>query len=151
MPGVPGRHDTVEKVDSPGDSLNDVAGGSDAHKIPGFLLRHMGLYRLYDFIHHLGALPYGQATNGVAGQVQLRNPLHMCHANVPIGSTLVDAPKHLLGVHRIRKSVQSGIFCLTPLQPPIGPVHALLHIVPWRRIFNAFEMCIRDRYGKKPR
>ena len=137
MPGISGGHDTVEEIHTPGHGFNDVAGGPDPHEVPGFLPGHVRLHRLDDLVHHLRALPHRQAANGIAGQIQVCNPLHMLHANVPIGPSLVDAPKHLMGVHRIRQLVQAGIFCFAPLQPPVGPVHTPVHVIPGRRIFNA--------------
>ena len=96
----------------------------------------MRLHRIDDPIHFLGGFTNRQAADGVAGQIQFCDPLHVINADVLVSAALVDAPKLLLRVHRIRQAVQTGIFFLAPNQPAIGAIHALENIVPGGRILN---------------
>ena len=61
----------------------------------------------------------------------------MVDSDIRVGAALVDAPQHLLGIHRILQGVEPGVLCLAPHQPTVSPVHTLLHIGSGSRIFDA--------------
>ena len=137
MAGIPRRHNAVKEIHAPGDRLDDVAGRPHAHEVAGLVHRHVLLHGLDDVVHLLRGLPYRKAADGVAGEVKLGNAFHVIHPDVRICAALIDAPEHLLGVHRVRQGVQTGIFRLAAHQPAVGSVHAFLNIVPGRGVFNA--------------
>ena len=137
MAGIPGGHDAVEEVHAPGHGLDDVRGGAHAHQVTGLLLRHIGLDGFDDVIHRLCRLPYGQAADGVTGQVQRRDSLHMPDAQGRIGAALVDAPEHLLRIHRAGQGVQPLVLGLAAHQPAVGALAGLLNIFIGRGVLHA--------------
>ena len=126
---VAGGHHAVEKVHPPEDGLKDIPRCAHAHQITGLVLWHMLLHRFDGVIHLLVALPHCQATDGIAGKVQLGDLLHVGHANIMEHRPLVDAEKHLPRVHRVLPAVVVGQSRLAALQPADGTVTGFLHIV----------------------
>ena len=99
----------------------------------------MRLDGLDDLIHDLRRLTHGQTTDGEAVAVDLRNLLHMPHAQILVRRALVDAEEHLLRVDRLRQGVQPIVLGLAALQPAQRPLAAglsivlsLIHIFPYR-------------------
>ena len=136
MAGIPGRHHAVKEINAPCNAFNNVGRCSNAHQVSGLICRHIWLHCFNDAVHLLCSLPYRQTADGIAGKVQIRNALHMVHTNIGIGAALIDAPKHLLGVHRVRQAVEPCILRLAADQPAVGPVYAFLNIIPGCGILN---------------
>ena len=137
VPGIPGRHNTVKKVHTPGNRLDDVGRGTHSHQVTGLIHRHIGLYGFYDIVHLLRCFSNRKAADGVAGQIQIRDPLHVLHPEIRIGAALIDAPQHLLWIHCIRQTVQPRVLFLASNQPAVGPINTLFHVIPGGRVFNA--------------
>ena len=83
------------------------------------------------------ALPHCQAADGIAGQIQLGNLLHVGHADIMEHRPLVDTEKHLSRVHRILPAVIFRQGRLAAFQPAEGPVAGFLNIIPGRRDLDA--------------
>ena len=105
MAGVPGGHHAVEKVYAPGHRLDDVGGGAHAHEVAGLVHGHVLFHGLDDVVHFLRRLPHRKPADGVAGEIQVGNAFHVVHPDVGVGAALVNAPEHLLPVHRIRQGI----------------------------------------------
>ena len=58
----------------------------------------------------------------------------MFDADIFIRSALVDAEQQLFLIDGLRQTVKSGHLHLAALQPSGGPVNAVLHIFPGRRV-----------------
>ena len=135
--GIAGGHDAVEKVHAPGYPFDDVGGRTHSHEIPGLVRRHMGVQLLDDLVHHFGGLPYGQAADGIARQIQLSNLLHVLNAQIGISAALVDAEEHLAGVDGVLLLLEPVQLLFAPLQPADGAGDGGLHIVIGGRVFDA--------------
>ena len=105
MARVARRHHTVEEVHAARHALNDVRRRADAHQVAWFILRHIGLDRVDDVVHHLRRLTDRKAADGVAVAVDLCDLLHVPNAQILKGRTLIDAEKHLPRVDGIRQGV----------------------------------------------
>ena len=137
MACVSGRHDAVEEVHAPGDAFDDITRRADTHEIACLFLRHIGFHCLDDLIHRLGALPYRQTADGISGQVQVGDLLHVLDAQISVGAALVDAPEHLPGIDRRFQSIEAGVFRLAAHQPTIGPADGGFHIIVGCGILDA--------------
>ena len=115
--GIAGRHDAVKKVDAPGHALDDVAGGADAHEIAGLVLGHIGLHGVQYPVHILRAFPHGQSADGVTGQIQRGDLLHVLNAQILVGRALIDAPELLAGIDGVRLGVELFQRVLAALEP----------------------------------
>ena len=102
---VAGRHNAVEEINAASDTFNNVARRADAHQVARLVLRHIGLDRVDDVVHHLRRLADRKTADGVAIAVNLCNLLHVPDAQILKGRTLVDAEKHLPRVDGIRQGV----------------------------------------------
>ncbi len=129
---VAGGHDAVKKVDAPVDSLDDVGGRPHAHEVAGLVLGHVLLHGVDGVVHLLSGLPHRQAPNGVAGQVQGGDGVHVVTADVLVGRALVDAEEHLAGVDGVRQGVLPLKLGLAPDKPAIRPLRRCLHVVVGR-------------------
>ena len=96
--GVAAGHNAVEQVNASGNRLDNVAGSSDPHEVPGFLSRHMGFHRADDPVHILRRFSHGQAADGVAVQIQVGDLLHVLHPEFIVDAALVDAEQQLVFV-----------------------------------------------------
>ena len=97
----------------------------------------MGFYGFNDVVHLFRSFAHCKAANGVTGQIQVGNPLHVVNTDIGVGAALVDAPEHLLGIDGIRQGIEPGVFRLAAHQPAVGSVYTFLDIVPGRGIFDA--------------
>ena len=97
----------------------------------------MLLHHFDGVIHLLMALPHCQAADGIAGQIQRGDLLHVGHADIMEHRPLVDAEKHLPRVHRVLPAVVVGQSRLAALQPADGTIAGFLHIVPGRGDLDA--------------
>ena len=61
----------------------------------------------------------------------------MVSPDVLVGAALVDAPEHLLRVHRVGQAVQTGVLGLAALEPAGGPGHGVQNVLPGSGIFDA--------------
>ena len=138
MPGISGRHYTVEEVHTSGNSLNNIAGGSHTHQITRLLFRHIGFHCFDHIVHFFCRLTHSKTANGIARKIQICNAFHMINADIVIDAALINTPKHLLRIYSIRKTVQPRIFFLASNKPSIGSVYAFQNIVSGSRIFNTF-------------
>src|SRR5215210_5019438 len=67
MTAVPGGGNTVKEIDAPGDSLQQIGGKSDSHKIMRDLWRQPRRQMLEDAVHHRFRLSYREASDGDPG------------------------------------------------------------------------------------
>src|SRR4051812_13210392 len=80
MTAVPGGGNTVEEIDAPGDSLQQIGGKSDSHKIMGDLRRQPRRQMLENAVHHRLRLSDRKASDGDAGP---RPSLQCCVERAP--------------------------------------------------------------------
>ena len=129
VPTVSRGHDAVKEIDAAGNALNDIARRAHAHQIAGSVLRHVLLHRLNGVVHFPVRLADCETADGVAGQLKLRNFLHVFNAKIGKDRPLVDAEEHLAGVDGVILTVVRGQCLLAALEPAVGSVAGALHIV----------------------
>ena len=138
MTGIAGRHDAVKEVHAAGNGFDDVGRRTHAHQISGAIGRHVRFYRFDNLIHYLRRLTDRQAADGITGQIQLRNFLHMLNTQIFVGTALINAPQHLTGVNGIRTLFQTLQFILAALEPPGRAVTGFCNILMGCGILDAF-------------
>ena len=126
--GVAGRHYAIEEVDASVNRLQNIHGGSDAHEIAGFILRHKGFADLDNSIHFLGAFANSQTAQSIAGQIKPAYFLHMADAYIVIYTALTDTEKHLVFIYGFGERIESVHLCLTAIEPTGGAVHRIADI-----------------------
>ena len=82
VPGVSGRHDTIEEVNTTGNRLDNIARSTHAHEVAGLLLGHMRLHGIDDIAHLFRGLAHRKATDGIAGQIHIGNALHVIYTDI---------------------------------------------------------------------
>ena len=97
---VPGRHDAVEHIHPPGDSLQDIHRSPDSHQVPGLSLWQKGADKLQHLIHLLNRLPDSQAADRIPAmeiaaeaERMFDGPLPQFGINAPL-----DDGEHRLGI-----------------------------------------------------
>ena len=126
---IPGRIDTVKKVDPSVHSLQDVRRRPHSHQVCRFVFREVGHHSLQDPVHILMALAHRKPSHGISVEIQLCDLLCMCDADILIDPALVDPEQHLVRVDRIRQGVQPCYFIFTPLQPACRALHRICDIL----------------------
>ena len=144
VPRVPGGKHAVEHVDPAHHTVHDIGRRPHAHQIARLVLRHMLGQNVEDRIHLLRALPYGQTADGVAGQIQFRDPLHVFDAEIGISPALIDTEQHLSGIRSALVLHQFPVGIHAPHQPVGCPLHGGLDVGAFRRIADAFVERHRD-------
>ena len=129
MAGIAAGHNAVKQIHTTGYGLDDVAGSADTHQIADLVLGHVRFHLTDHLIHHFGGLAHSQTADGVAVQLQLCNLLHVLHAQVCIGTALIDAEQKLIRVDRDTLVLQACHFGLAALQPAGGAFAAVLGVI----------------------
>ncbi len=138
MACVSRRHHAVEEINAPCHRFNDIAGRTDAHEIPRFLLRRIIRQHIQNVIHRLRRLAHRKAANGNARHRHIPKLLHVPDPKIVVGAALVDTKEYLTGIHRIRQLIQPVQLLDAPFQPPLSPFHGILHVLSGGRILHAF-------------
>src|SRR6266566_6729013 len=89
--------DAVEHIDSSGDGGDDVAGIADAHEVAGFIFREQWGGVLEDLQHGVEGFADGQAADGVAGEIELKQFMGAALAEIEMGAALDDSEEGLVG------------------------------------------------------
>ena len=74
-------------------------------------------------------IAHRQTADGVAVAVDLGDLLHMPGPKIREGGALVDAEQHLMGVHRIRQTVEPVMLHLAALEPAEGPLKESMDMI----------------------
>ena len=130
-------HYAVEEIYAAIYRLNDVLGSSDAHKIAGLILGHIGLNGFDDVIHNVGAFAYGEAAYGIAIALDLADGLHILDTEILICSALVDSEEKLVLIYSSLLCIESVHFRAATLEPADGALVRCLYIVIWRGVLDA--------------
>src|SRR6185437_13221142 len=91
VPRMPGRHHTIEHIDSSEHRRNNVLGTPDAHQIAGPLGRHLGDNGLQNAQSLLLGLTYGQSAYSETREVELHQCLKRSQPQGDVHTALNDA------------------------------------------------------------
>ena len=92
---VPGRHNAIEHVHSPGYRFKQVRRRTDSHKIPGLVSWNHGIQQFQHLIHHFRRFPYRKTSYRNAGLRILERMLRGLHPEIRIDAPLYDGEERL--------------------------------------------------------
>ena len=145
MTRVSGRHNAVKEVDASVNGFENIDGRADTHEIAGLILGHKGLNGIDDVIHHLGFFTDGKTAEGIAGQIEFGDTLHVVDADIVVRTALVDTEQHLIFIDGLRQGIESCHFVFATGEPTGRAVNGCLYVIAGRGIFDAFIERHRDR------
>ena len=119
--GNTGSQYAVEHIHAPDHCLDEAVRRTDAHQVPGLLLRHMGHQFIQHFIHDRLRLAHAQAADAIADEVHIGEHLGALHPQVLVERALHNAEQRL---------VFPGVVLLAPFRPAVGDLHVLLRRLP---------------------
>ena len=97
----------------------------------------MRLHGADDLVHDLGGFAHSQAAQRIAVQVILGDLFHVLHAQVQVGTALVDAEQQLIRVDGLPLMFQAGHLGLAAQQPAGGAGTAVFGVIILGRVFDA--------------
>ena len=138
MTAVPGGGNTVEQIDAPGDSLQQIGGKSDSHKITRDLWRQASAPRCSRMRCITGfGLSYREASDGDPGP----GAVLQCSPRESVPRSSSWMPPWMMG-HRVwrpgcsvRQSVMHGLATVQPAERPLHSVAGrLTRGLPWNHV-----------------